>query len=202
MFTIPGMLFSYTPQSIFLLGMGLMILVRLIFVLLRGLSGITLNRIGVLDTILLVLHITGMILIPAEYILRHRPASLDYYLPAYVQWVGVGIFIIAIVIFCLSQIGLGRNFSATTEIRKGHKLVTNGIYRYIRHPMYTSYWLWGIAQVLILQNWVAGLAMLATFIPFYLERVPREEHMMLDHFGEEYVSYMETTGRVLPRFSK
>ena len=87
-----------------------MILVRLSFVLLRGLSGISLNRIGVLDTILLILHITGMILLPAEYILRHRPASMDYYLPDYVQWVGVGIFIIAIAVFCLSQNSVGPEF--------------------------------------------------------------------------------------------
>ncbi len=165
MFSVPDVLFTYTPQSIFLLGMGLMIIVRLIFVLLRGLKGISLIRIGILDTVLLILHITGTILLPAEYVLRHRPASLDHYLPDSVQWLGVGIFIIAIVLFCLSQVWLGRNFSATTEIRKGQNLVTRGIYRYIRHPMYASYWLWGIAQALILPNWLAGLSMLVTFIP-------------------------------------
>lgn len=198
MFSVPDMLFPYTPQSIFLLGMGLMILVRLIFVLLRGLKGISLSRVSILDTFLLILHITGMILLPAEYILRHRPASMDHYLPISVQWLGVSIFIIAIIVFCLSQVRLGSNFSATTEIRKGQNLVTRGIYRYIRHPMYASYWLWGIAQALILPNWVAGLSMLLTLIPFYIARVPREEHMMLEHFGDEYRTYMEKTGRVIP----
>jgi len=65
--------------------------------------------------------------------------------------------------------------------------------------MYASEWLWGIAQALLLQNWVAGWAGLALFAPLYVLRVPREERMMLDRFGEEYRAYMDRTGRVVPR---
>ena len=65
--------------------------------------------------------------------------------------------------------------------------------------MYASEWLWGIAQALLLQNWVAGWAGLALFTPLYVLRVPREERMMLDQFGEEYRAYMDRTGRVVPR---
>ncbi len=69
---------------------------------------------------------------------------------------------------------------------------------HIRHPTYAAHWLWAIAQALLLQNWIAGLAMLASFLSLYLLRVPREEEMMLEHFGEEYGSYMNRTGRVIP----
>ena len=62
-----------------------------------------------------------------------------------------------------------------------------------------SEWLWGVAQALLLQNWVAGLAGLALFTPLYVLRVPREEQMMLDRFGAEYRSYMNRTGRVVPQ---
>jgi len=64
--------------------------------------------------------------------------------------------------------------------------------------MYAAHLLWGIAQVLLLQNWIAGFAMLATSLPLYLVRIPREEQMMLEHFGEEYHLYMSQTGRVIP----
>lgn len=80
-----------------------------------------------------------------------------------------------------------------------HALVTQGIYRHMRHPIYAAQWLWGIAQPLLLQNWIAGLAGLVSFLPVYLYRVPREEQMMLEHFGEEYRSYMGRTGRIIPR---
>ena len=82
---------------------------------------------------------------------------------------------------------------------RSHALVTNGVYRHIRHPMYAAHLLWGIGQALLIQNWVAGLGGLVVFIPLDLLRAPPEERMMLEQFGEEYRSYMERTGGIIPR---
>ncbi len=65
--------------------------------------------------------------------------------------------------------------------------------------MYTSQLLWGLAQALLLQNWLSGLGGLVAFLLLYLARIPREEQMMRDHFGDDYRVYCERTGRVLPR---
>jgi protein-S-isoprenylcysteine O-methyltransferase Ste14 len=62
-----------------------------------------------------------------------------------------------------------------------------------------SEWWWGVARALLLQNWVAGLAGLELFTSLYVLRVPREERMMLNRFGEEYHAYMNRTGRVVPQ---
>ena len=72
----------------------------------------------------------------------------------------------------------------------------------IRHPMYAAHWLWGLSQPLLLQNRIAGFAMLVSLLPLYLVRMPQEERMMLEHFGEEYRSYMGRTGRVVPRLRR
>jgi protein-S-isoprenylcysteine O-methyltransferase Ste14 len=96
---------------------------------------------------------------------------------------------------------LGRNFTPTIQLKENHTLVINGVFRYIRHPIYAAHGLWGIAQVLLLQNWIAGLSMMVFFLPFYLVRVPNEEKMMLEHFGEEYRVYMDKTGRLIPKFA-
>ena len=53
---------------------------------------------------------------------------------------------------------------------------------------------------LLLQNWIVGPAFLVTFVPFYLLRVPSEERMMLDVFGDQYRDYRKRTGRILPKF--
>jgi protein-S-isoprenylcysteine O-methyltransferase Ste14 len=65
--------------------------------------------------------------------------------------------------------------------------------------MYASMWLWGMAQTLLLQNWIAGWAGLVLFLPMYVLRVPREEQMMVEQFGETYREYINRTGRVVPR---
>ena len=102
-------------------------------------------------------------------------------------------------LFWRSHADLGRNWSPSLEIGTEHRLVHGGVYRSIRHPMYASQWLMTIAQALLLQNWLAGSAGALLFLPLYLIRVPREEQMMLDHFGEAYRRYMRETGRILPR---
>jgi len=93
---------------------------------------------------------------------------------------------------------LGRNWSVTLEVRENHRLVTEGIYRYLRHPMYTAFWLWALAQALLLPNWIAGPAGLLGFGTLYFFRVSREEQLMLDTFGEEYRAYMARTRRIIP----
>ena len=76
--------------------------------------------------------------------------------------------------------------------------MTEGIYRRVRHPMYSAFWLWAIAQALLLPNWFAGFAGLAGFSVLYFGRVAREERMMLEAFGDRYRTYMARTGRVFP----
>ncbi len=74
-----------------------------------------------------------------------------------------------------------------------------GVYRTIRHPIYTPQLPWGGAQASLLPNWLCGLGGLVAFLLLYFVRVPREEQMMRDHFGDAYRDYAAQTGRVLLR---
>lgn len=144
----------------------------------------------------------GMVGLPAFYSLSRRLQFANYrWRPATSAGAGaVGSMILAasIWLFWRAHRDLGTNWSPSLEINAKQSLVTGGIYRSIRHPMYASQLLWGLAQALLLQNWIAGLAGLASFLPLYLVRVPREERMMLEHFGDDYQAYMEQTGRIMP----
>jgi len=88
--------------------------------------------------------------------------------------------------------------SFTLQLRQDHKLITSGIYRRIRHPMYTAFWLWAIAQACLLPNWFAGFAGLVGFGFLFFGRVEREEQMMLQTFGDDYREYMARTYRIIP----
>ena len=89
-------------------------------------------------------------------------------------------------------------WSVTLEVREQHRLISDGVYRHVRHPMYSAFWLWAVAQMLLLPNWVAGFSGIVGFGTLFFLRVGREEAMMLDAFGEQYRTYMNKTWRVLP----
>jgi len=144
----------------------------------------------------------GMQVIPVLYVLTSWLDFADYHLPTWAGLVGAAIFALALWLYWRSHADLGGNWSPLLQIKEGHSLVTHGVYHYIRHPIYAADWLWGIAQALLLQNWIAGLAALASVLPVYLYRVPREEQMMLENFGEEYRLYVSRTGRVIPRLRR
>jgi protein-S-isoprenylcysteine O-methyltransferase Ste14 len=139
------------------------------------------------------------ILLPLLHTFTRWLSFADYDLPAWAGYIGIVIFAIAMWLLWRSHADLGINWSVTTELREKHTLVTSGVFRHVRHPMYSAHWFWGIAQALLIHNWIAGLASLIIIIPLYIFRVRREEHMMLEQFGEEYRTYMSQTGRIFPR---
>jgi len=132
------------------------------------------------------------------YVLTPWLAFADYHLPVWAGLVGAAIYVPGVWLLWRSHADLGRNWSPGLEITEGHALVSHGVFCSVRHPMYAAHGLWAIGQALLLHNWVAGFASLVAFAPLYLLRVPREERMMLDHFGQQYRSYMDRTGRVIP----
>jgi protein-S-isoprenylcysteine O-methyltransferase Ste14 len=153
------------------------------------------------DMVLLGLAGIGM-LIPLVYVFSSFLDFADYALPNWVGYMGIVLFGLAIWLLWCSHAKLGRNWTPVPGIRDDHSLVTEGVYKYIRHPMYAAHWLWAIAQVLMLHNWIAGYSFLIAVVPHYLIRVNNEEQMMLSQFGEEYRAYMERTRRMIPRLSK
>ena len=125
----------------------------------------------------------------------HLPRSLR----SLAGMAGMIVFAAANWLLWRSHADLADNWSPTLEVRENHTLVTDGVFYYIRHPMYAAHWLWAVAQSLLLHNWIAGLASLVAIIPLYFRRVPEEEQLMLDQFGGEYQEYMTRTGRIMPR---
>ncbi|MCI0387691.1 MAG: protein-S-isoprenylcysteine O-methyltransferase [Acidobacteria bacterium] len=142
----------------------------------------------------------GMFALPVFHALTPLLAFADYAQPPWMDAAGIVVWLAMLWLFWKSHHDLGANWSATLEVREGHKLITDGVYQKIRHPMYAACWLWAIGQGLLLRNWIAGWAGLMAFGTLYFLRVAKEERMMLDHFGEQYRSYTERTGRLLPKF--
>lgn len=111
---------------------------------------------------------------------------------------GVTCLVIGLWLFYRSHADLGTNWSITLELRERHQLITQGVYRYIRHPMYLALVLYAVGQALVIPNWVAGPAPLITFAILFVLRVGAEERMMVEAFGDEYAAYSARTKRLIP----
>jgi protein-S-isoprenylcysteine O-methyltransferase Ste14 len=150
------------------------------------------------DRALLAIAVAGTFFVPAAYAITGIPAQFDRSFEPAAAWLGLAVLGAALWLFRRSHTDLGRNFSATLKIREAHTLVTNGVYRLVRHPMYSSFFLLALAQLLLLPNWFVGIAGLCGAGILFAFRVGREEQMMLEEFGDDYLSYMTRTKRVIP----
>ncbi len=118
--------------------------------------------------------------------------------PEWLRWLGFAIGALSIAGLAWVQATLGRQFSAQLQLRKGHELITVGPYSHTRHPLYTAIIGIGVAYALVTANWL--FVVMAVWIAVGLAlRIPREERMLIDEFGERYLEYRRHTGGLLPR---
>ena len=141
----------------------------------------------------------GIGLLPGVWVFTGFPKSLDFEpIPLFIV-AGTLVCLFSLYLFRVTHKALGAMWSFSLDMRSEHKLVTEGIYKKVRHPMYSAFWLWAIAQALLLSNWAAGLSAIVGFGVLYFLRVGQEEQMVLKEFGAEYEEYSQRTGRIFPR---
>ena len=155
------------------------------------------SRRGTLEVILLTLAWLGFFL-PLVWVATPLLAFADYPLHPVPFIAGILCLALGLWLFHRSHADLGTNWSITLEVRESHRLITNGIYRRVRHPMYLALLLYSLGQALVLPNWVAGPSYLVAFGLLFALRVGPEERMMLEEFGKEYEGYMARTKRIVP----
>jgi protein-S-isoprenylcysteine O-methyltransferase Ste14 len=155
------------------------------------------SRKGTLEICLLTLAWLGFF-VPLLWVATRLLAFADYPLHPVPFIAGILCLALGLWLFHRSHVDLGPNWSITLEVRESHQLITQGIYRDVRHPMYLALLLYSLGQALVLPNWVAGPSYLVTFGLLFALRVGREERMMLEEFGRDYEAYMARTKRLVP----
>jgi protein-S-isoprenylcysteine O-methyltransferase Ste14 len=119
-------------------------------------------------------------------------------LPIWLRWSGVALAVIALLFFIWIHRSLGSNFSAFLQMKDKQTLVSFGPYRWIRHPMYTAFFILHIAAFLLTSNWFIGVTWTFGLTTIIALRIQREESMLIERFGDHYRSYMENTSRFIP----
>jgi protein-S-isoprenylcysteine O-methyltransferase Ste14 len=150
-----------------------------------------------LETGLLILAWIGFV-VPLIWVASPAFSFAEFPLLAGPLVTGVMCLAIGLWLFYRSHADLGTNWSITLELHEQHHLITQGVYRRIRHPMYLALALYSVGQALIIPNWVAGPSNLVAFAILLALRIRAEERMMIEGFGAEYAAYSMRTKRFIP----
>ena len=150
------------------------------------------------ETVVLALAWLGSMILPLLWVFSPLFAIAEYPLNSVTFAAGVLVAASGLWLFRQSHIELGKNWSISLDLREGHQFVTSGLYRHLRHPMYTSIFLCALGQALVVPNWIVGPANLVAFFVLFAVRVQPEERMMAEKFGDQYRSYLAKTKRLIP----
>jgi protein-S-isoprenylcysteine O-methyltransferase Ste14 len=151
--------------------------------------------------ILATLRPAGLLLWIAVFAYLINPQWMEWSalpLPDWLRWTGVLAFAAGLWLFSWTLRSLGTNLTDTVVTRQEHTLVTQGPYRWVRHPFYDAMALLVFAMALIAANWFIMLAGAVVFTLLAV-RSRTEEAQLLKRFGEPYRKYKESTGRFVPK---
>lgn len=120
-------------------------------------------------------------------------------LPAWLRWTAavLGLGMLPLLYWVLRI--LGSNISETVLTKERHTLVTEGPYRWVRHPLYTVATAAFLSLGILAANWFIMLMAVLVIIGMALVVIPREEAQLLEKFGDSYREYRKRTGKLTPR---
>ena len=137
--------------------------------------------------------LTILVIGPWEYTHLAGPLPRDGLL----AWLGIGLFALGTLINTWAMATLRSLYTVRLSVQVEHRLVTSGPYRVVRHPGYFGFTLALPGMGLAL----GSLAILAATVPtlaWIVERMGKEEAMLLEQFGDEYRAYQRRTKRLIP----
>lgn len=111
---------------------------------------------------------------------------------------GLTLLVAGLTIMLIGQATLKRSYSGTLVVRRDHKLVTHGIYRFTRHPIYLGAIMGLCIGIPLFALSLYGFLILSALVPIALNRIRMEEAMLTEEYGEAYRSYRERTSKLIP----
>ena len=137
------------------------------------------------------------------------PGFMDWsalHLPAWARWAGLllGLFSIFLNVWShrVLRSKLGEDFDPVLRLLRVPALVREGPYARLRHPIYLAFLLMQTSLLLLSANWLIGFCGLAIIFSVILIRVPEEERLLIEQFGDQYREYMLQTGAFLPKITR
>jgi protein-S-isoprenylcysteine O-methyltransferase len=128
----------------------------------------------------------------------HLPQFQIAALQPALSWLGIAMMWAGMAFRLWAVLTLGAFFRTSVVVQEGHRLVTAGPYRWLRHPAYTGAIVTTTGIGLALGNWMSLLAMAILPTVAIAWRVHVEEQALAEKFGEAYAAFRESRSAVLP----
>lgn len=115
-----------------------------------------------------------------------------------VQIAGLVIVLIGAGVSIFARKELGTNWAHAFEyqVKQKQELVTSGIYKYIRHPIYIGLILGFIGGELVVKSYLVFVAVIIIAGAYYQAQL--EEKLLIKYFGEDYKNYMKRSKMFIP----
>jgi len=112
--------------------------------------------------------------------------------------IGVVLMATGVALRVVAMRTLGKFFTRTLQIREGHHVVSDGIYRRVRHPGYLGDIVLFVGSGIATSNVITTVLILGMILTAYVRRIAAEERMLTDQLGKEYSDYKARTWKLIP----
>ncbi len=184
--------------SFFGLGLVFQLLYRIKYFRVARKSDFPFRKMNFVDIIIVLWSVLGFYIIPVLHIATPVFEPLNFQLPLAVAVIFSMFYPAGVFLFYKSHSDLRKYWWMGYEISLDKELVSEGVYAWIRHPMYAGLFLIAVGTVFILQNWIAGFSSLIGFVPLYFFHIPAEDRHLAKHFGDAFSHYRTYTGKLFP----
>jgi protein-S-isoprenylcysteine O-methyltransferase Ste14 len=135
-----------------------------------------------------------------QYIINLGRAGVGNFLRGFpiISYVGFLLIFLGLVVNWTGILTLKKQWSSVVIIKDDHQLIDHGIYKFIRHPIYSAVFLVLLGFCLALANWISFLVILVPNMISFGYRIHVEEKALEKHFGEKYINYERRTKRLIP----
>lgn len=144
-------------------------------------------------------YVVAMIFSLLEYCLEITffPGLKEYW---WISNLGLAMVVIGETIRKMAIVTAGRAFSHLIKVHheEHHRLVTHGIYGFVRHPGYCGFFIWSVGTQIMLLNPICIIAFAVVVWKFFAGRIPYEEFYLSQFFGDEYNEYAQRVPSGVP----
>ena len=153
-----------------------------------------------LTIILLLLFLSNPLFLIAA--VAERKAFIEPFFPFWntdlISAIGIIIFILSGIIMAIGRLQLGKFATGKLSIQQDHVLIDTGLYKYIRHPIYTTGIVGGFFYFMCFNSLLMGIFYTAFVLLIFTQRANYEEKILEEEFGEEYTIYKQKTKKFFP----